>query len=71
MAVALTLMLATGTLAGIIHTGAPDPPPANPPSTSAWDPGSARTANTTDQYTSENSLEIVALHLLQTMLLVF
>ena len=69
MTIVLTLMLGTGAFGGIIHTGAPDAPPANPPSAS--DPSSATTAGTTDQNPSENSLGIVALNLLQTMLSVF
>ena len=70
MAVVLTVMLATGAFAGIIHTGAPEGPPTNPPSASRLDLNSGTTEDTTDQHSSENLLGIAALNLLQ-MLSVF
>jgi hypothetical protein len=69
MVVVLTLMLATGTFAGIIETGVTGDPPPNPPPASALDPGSA--IATSNQPSSEDSFGMVALHLLQTMLTVF
>jgi hypothetical protein len=68
MAVVLTLMLATGAFAGIIHTPGPPPPPD---SATALHSSSATESGTSDQQTSENSLGSVALNLLQTLLSVF
>jgi predicted cobalt transporter CbtA len=71
MVVVLTLMLATGTFAGIIETGVTGDPPPNPPLASAPDPGSAIATGASDQQTPEDSFGMVALNLLQTVLTVF
>lgn len=71
MAVVLTLMLVTGAFAGIIHTGITGDPPPDPSPASAVDPASATAVGSSDLQTSENSFEMVALDLLQTMLTVF
>jgi hypothetical protein len=71
MVVLLMLMLATGTFAGIIQTGAASPEP--PPTT---DPGIIQTGSPTpsDQQNSptpSDTFEGVALNLLQSLLSVF
>lgn len=68
MAVVLTLMLATGVFAGIIHTPEPQPPPVSGPALHSSSPTASGTG---DQQASENPLGIVALNLLQTLLSLF
>lgn len=66
MAVVLTLMLATGAFAGIIHTPAPPPPD------SETTPGVTSTAvDAQGSGTSSCSGTEVALYLLQSLMLVF